>query len=327
MNIDKDYINKINALALIFISIYCIASVGYEMDSSHKLIYVLTRLVTNLAFPLMLMGLGAVMLKKHKNPFECVKKTYMTLIPPFILWNIILAVLIIHYNGFHSFATTITNVNWFIWIVLSNVLVIPILSESIHYVDDAIKYILAMFVIASIALSLSVQFNFSLYFIDLVFFAEPFVFMVLGYYLDNREFKFDSSKLFIICLIILLITLSVRGLLVAKGIASWNAYFTQVFGTTLQISIDPFTIIEVSSLFLMIKSLNGFLSNNSVINFYSKKAFSIILASGVFTFILSKFTSAMGWINLTVISAIPFLIVIGIIFFILEKIPVINKIF
>lgn len=257
MNIDNDYINKINVLALIFISIYCIASVGYEMTASHKLIYVLIRLITNLAFPLMLMGFGAVMLKKHENPFECVKNIYKTLIAPFILWNLILAVLIIYYNGFHSFTTTITNINWFIWIILSNVLVIPILSESIHYVDDAIKYILTMFFISSIALSLSIQFNFSLYFIDLVFFAEPFVFMVLGYYFNNNEFRFNSSKMFTISLIILIITLFIRSLLVVKGIAPWNAYFTQVFGTTLQISIDPFTIIETSALFLMIKSLDG----------------------------------------------------------------------
>ncbi len=74
MNINKDYINKINVLALIFISIYCISHIGYDMNQSHKLIYVLTRLITNLGFPLVLMTFGAVMLKKRENPLGCVKK-------------------------------------------------------------------------------------------------------------------------------------------------------------------------------------------------------------------------------------------------------------
>ena len=326
MNIQNDYMNKVNALALIFILIYCISSVGYGIESSHKLIYALCKLITNLGFPLLLMTFGAIMLKKHSNPLGCVKKTYKILIPPFILWNIILGVLIVYYNGFHFFATTITEINWFIWVLLSNVLIVPILSEFLDFdKESGIKYLLGMFIISSILLSLSIQFDFSLYFIDLVFFAEPLSFMVLGYYLDNKEFKFDSNSIFIISLIILLITLFLRVLLIRYGIAKWDAYFTQIFGTTLQISIDPFTIIEVSSIFLMIKSLNGFLSENSIVNFYSKKAFSLILVLGIFAFILSKLTFPFGWIKFTIFWTVLFLIVIGIVFFAFERIPFLKR--
>ncbi len=328
MNIKNDYINKINVLALIFVSIYCISVIGYDMESSHKLIYVLTRLITNLAFPLLLMTFGSVMLTKKENPLEFVKDTYKLLLPPFILWNIILGILIIYYNGFHLFATTITHINWFIWIVMSNVLVVPILSEFINFEkENGIKYILALFIFSSILWSLSVQFDFSLYYIDLVFFAQPLCFMVLGYYLDNKDFKYSSNKIFIISLIILLITLFIRVLLIINGIAEWNSYFTQIFGTTLQISIDPFTIIEASAIFLMIKSFDGFLNNNSLINFYSKKTFSIILALGIFAFILSKLTFSVSWIILTVLSTILFMILIGVLFFVLEKIPFLDRFF
>ncbi len=326
MNIKKDYINKINALALIFISIYTISSVGFGIQPSHKLIYALTKLVTNLAFPLLLMTFGAIMLKKRENPLACVKKTYEILIPPFVLWNLILAVLIIYFNGFSFFTTTITEVNWFLWIVLSNVLVVPILSEFIHFGgDDGIKYLLGMFIISSILLSLSVQLDFSLYFIDIVFFAQPLSFMVLGYYLDNKEFKSSSNRIFIISLAILAIALFLRVLLLTSGIANWGAYFTQIFGTTLQISIDPFTIVEASAIFLMIKSLNESLKENSIISFYSERAFSFILALGIFTFILSKLALSLTWIKLTIIGSISFFIVIGIVFFLLEKIPFVKR--
>ena len=326
MNIKKDYINKINVLALIFISIYGISSVGFGIQPSHKLIYSLTKLITNLAFPLLLMTFGAIMLKKRENPLGCVKRTYGILIPPFVLWNLILAVLIIYFNGFSSFTTTITEINWFLWIVLSNVLVIPILSEFIHFGgNEGIKYLLAMFIISSILLSLSIQFGFSLYFIDIVFFAQPLSFMVLGYYLDKKEFKFNSNRIFIICLSILVIALFLRVLLIANGIANWGSYFTQIFGTTLQISIDPFTILESSAIFLMIKSLNESLNKNSIISFYSKRTFSFILALGIFTFILSKLTFSLTWIKLTIIGTVLFFIAIGIVFFVLDRIPFMKR--
>ena len=327
MNKKNDYINKINVLALVFISIYFISYIGYDIDSTHKFIYVLTRFITNLGFPLLLMTFGALMLNKQDNPLSFVKKTYSTLIPSFIIWNVILGILIAYYNGFNSFIGTITKTNWFIWIILSNVLVIPILSEFIHYEkEDGIKYFLALFVISSILWSLSVQFKFSLYYIDLVFFAEPFAFMVLGYYLNNKEFEMDSSKLFIISLVILVVTLLLRVLLITTGVAGWSAYFTQIFGTTIHISLDPFTIVEVTTIFLMIKSVNGVLNNNSVINLYSKKTFSLIMVLGIFTFILSKLAFSISWIKLTVFSTIIFFIITGILFFILDKIPILKKI-
>ena len=326
MNEKNDYINKINVLALLFISIYFISHIAHDVDSTHKLIYVLTRLITNLGFPLLLMTFGALMLNKQDSPLRCVKKTYRALIPSFVIWNLILGILILHYNGFYLFTTTITKINWFIWIILSNVLVIPILSEFIHYEkEDGIKYILALFVISSILWSLSIQFNFSLYYIDLVFFAEPLAFMVLGYYLSNKEFEMDSPKLFIICLVILVVTLFLRVLLITTEFAGWTAYFIQIFGTTIHISLDPFTIVEVSTIFLMIKSLNGVLKNNSVINLYSKKSFSLIMVLGIFTFILSKLAFSLSWIKLTIFSTIIFFIIAGILFFILDKIPLLKK--
>ena len=94
MNKKNDYINKINVLALVFISIYCISFIGHDINPAHDLIYVLTRLVTNLGFPLLLMTFGALMLNKQENPLICVKKTYMRLIPSFIIWNVILGILI-----------------------------------------------------------------------------------------------------------------------------------------------------------------------------------------------------------------------------------------
>lgn len=326
MKIKNDYINKINVLALIFITIYFISNIGYNADSSHKFIYVVTRLITNLGFPLLLMVMGSLMLKKHENPIDYVKKTYRVLLPPFIIWNAILGILILYFNGSYLFATTITKINWILWIIISNVLIVPILSEFIHFEkENGMKYLLAVFFITSILLTLSHQFNFSLYNIDLVFFGEPLCFMVLGYYLHTKEWKFKGKQIFIISSVILIVTLLLRIMLIKYGIAGWTAYFMKIFGTTVHLSIDPFVIIEVSAIFLMVKSLKGILNDNPIVKFYSKKTFSILLVLGIFTFILSKMAIKLSWIKLTIVSTIAFLIFAGILFYILDKIPFINK--
>ncbi len=328
MNIENDYINKINVLSLIFISIYCIVGVGYDIQASNKLTYILIRFITNLGFPLLLMTFGALVLNNNHEGIGFVKKFYKCFIPPFLIWNIILGILIIYYNGFNSFVTTITHINWFVWIVMSNVLVIPILSEFLNFEKESgVKYLLALFFIAGILWSLSVQFKFSLYYIDLVFFAQPLCFMVLGYYLANKQFKSNSYKILITCLIILIITLFIRFLLIIKGIAAWNLYFIQIFGTTLQIGVDPFTLIEVSSIFLIVKSFNGVLKDNSVINLYSKKTFSLIMILGIFSFILSKLSIKLNWFKLAIFSTILFFIITGIFFALINKSIFLKKIF
>ena len=114
-------------------------------------------------------------------------------------------------------------------------------------------------------------------------------------------------------------------MLIKYGIAGWTAYFMKIFDTTVHLSIDPFVIIEVSAIFLMVKSLKGILNDNPIVKFYSKKTFSILLVLGIFTFILSKMVIKLSWIKLTIVSTIAFLIFAGILFYILDKIPFINK--
>ena len=260
--------------------------------------------------------------------FVCVKKLYSIFLPAFIVFNIILGILIFHYSGFNSFIGIITNYNWFIWIILSNILVIPILNEFFKWENETgIRYILALFFITSILWMLSVQFKFGMYYIDLVFFAEPLCFMVLGYYLDKKDFKMSSTKLFGLSLMIFLIVFFIRVLLVVKGINSWNSFFIFLYNDTkLQISVDPFTLIEVSTIFLMFKSLAGTkLSNLKIFDFYSKVTFSSILILSLFCLLLSQYTFTSNWINLTLVGTPIFLILNGIFLFILIKIPIFNK--
>lgn len=239
-----------------------------------------------------------------------------------------MAILILIFIGLDKFPTRITTYNWFLWIIISNVLVVPILNEFIKRENESgLKYILSVFMFASILWSLSVQFDFSLYYIDLVFFTEPLCFMVLGYYLANKKFSCDDGKIFAGSLIIFAVTLAIRLYLLNYGFNEWNSYFIPIFKELfMQLSVDPFTIIEVSSLFLMFKTGFGkYLSSSKIVSFYSEITFSSILLISIFSLILSEFAFTDDWIILTVIGVIIFIVLNGIISLIFAKIPILKK--
>lgn len=132
MEQNSNYLNLLIFISLILVSIYNISKIGYDINEAHHLTYSLVRLGSNLAFPLLLMAFGALTLNKSRDILGTVKRVYSLFLPSFIFWNVILGILIFYYLGGGSFISKQTNLNWFIWILLSNVLVIPILNEFIR---------------------------------------------------------------------------------------------------------------------------------------------------------------------------------------------------
>lgn len=321
----KIYLDNLKVFSLLLVSVYFFSEVGFSIQNNHELTYNLIRLVSNLAFPMLLMVFGVCTLNKHSNWFESVKENYSYLIPPFIIWNVILAIFVVFFYGFESFVTNVTTPNWFIWIILSNALIIPIINEFIKREgDNGIIYILALFLFTGILWSLSVQFDFSMYYIDLVFFAQPLCFMVLGYYLDNHVFSMSSKKLVVLLIIVLAITLLIRCLLIINGINSYDSYFVPLFKSSMPICIDPFTLISVSCIFLIFKSIVGF-KDNSVINFYSKISYNYLLVLSIIVIIFSNLNLKFNLLTMTLFGTLFSFIFIGIFLFILKKIPYIGK--
>lgn len=274
------------------------------------------------------------------------KELYSYLLPPFLFWALICIILkALFLNiGDSPFEILIASIklffssNWFIWIILCSVLVIPILNEFIKMEKkEGLNYFIILFVIASILWSLSKQFNFSLYYIDLVFFAEPFAYMVLGYYLDNMIDMKNHRKLFLVSIIIFIITFAIRSYLVFKGYVGWNKFFMEIFGSKISLSLDIFTIIECSAIFLMFKSINcneiyNKISNANIVNkilgYLGRNAYPLFLVLILVTSILTelKLSLPTNFIFYSIIMTIVFLVIGGILLFILDKIPYLNKI-
>lgn len=74
MNLENNYLNQLKFISVILISIYFISKVGYDIQNVNKMAYVSTRLITNLAFPILLMVFGALILNKQNGLLTTVKK-------------------------------------------------------------------------------------------------------------------------------------------------------------------------------------------------------------------------------------------------------------
>lgn len=282
----------------------------------------------------------------NRNFLTALKELYSYLLPPFVFWALVCIILKALFLNLGDSPSEILidsiklffSSNWFIWIILCSVLVIPILNEFIKMEKkDGLNYFIILFVIASILWSLSKHFNFSLYYIDLVFFAEPFAYMVLGYYLDNLIDMKNHRKLFLVSLIIFILTFAIRSYLVFKGYVGWNEFFMEIFGSKISLSLDIFTIIECSAIFLMFKSINcneiyNKISNanlvNKILGYLGRNAYPLFLVLILVTSILTelKLSYPTNFLFYSIIMTIIFLVIGGILLFALDKIPYLNKI-
>ncbi len=311
--------------------------------------------------PIFLMVSGGLLLNKNYDLHSFFKKRYSRIILPFILWAIIYIIFIlilylltgnnIIFNYFNNFPL---EWSWYFWMIFGVYLAIPILNEFI--INKGIKgaeYFIIIFIISSIFYEICRFFNFST-FIDLRFFLGPIGYIVIGYYLTNKNFNTNVKKIIIISLILFIMASLIK--------SGWYLiildYFHLSNDTTIKIfkiihdyshlvisdpnihllsfiDVDIFEIIQSSSVFLIIKSLYLFniksLNKNKIILSISKSSYGMYLVQGVFIIIINRllynlsFTNMQVVILLFILSIVTFLLS-WISVLIINKIPFINKI-
>ena len=147
----------------------------------------------------------------------------------------------------------------------------------------------------------------------------------------------NHRNLFLVSIIIFIITFAIRSYLVFKGYVGWNKFFMEIFGSKISLSLDIFTIIEFSSILLIFKSINcneiyNKISNANIVNkilgYLGRNAYPLFLVLILITSILTelKLSLPTNFIFYSIIMTIIFLVIGGILLFILDKIPYLNKI-
>ena len=321
-----EYIDTLKFLAIFaVISIHCF-TLANEAEILHFKIINFEQLF-RFAVPLFLMITGSLLLNKEIELKKYLNRRLKRISYPLIFFTIVLLVFTTLYEFVFSFY-------WYAWMIVGVVLAIPIMNKFIqHSSEKEIKYYLVIFIIFSV---LNQIFHTLKVYnaLDISFFYTPISYLILGYYLFNRENNYSFKKTITLCAILFAISTLLK-------IAIGNYYYTHDFDTYLDLSF--FQIIQVSSVFLFIKTI--YCEKNNILykilnqNTIKKFILSVSRASyGMFFIqhILILYYIKIQFMTLSLTGTQTLLLILILIIFvfliswivmvIMSKIPILNKI-
>ena len=159
--------------------------------------------------PLFLMISGSLLLNRDYQLGEFIKRRFSRVLIPFIFWGLILPIctsLIYHSDLTSSIKWFIGADYWFIWMLIGVYLFLPIINSFIkEYGMKAAEYFLAIWFFTIILNTFGI---YPFHYLELSYFAGFLGFVVLGYYLKNKEFKLNDRYILWIG-IILLVTFTI----------------------------------------------------------------------------------------------------------------------
>ncbi|KZX11052.1 acyltransferase [Methanobrevibacter filiformis] len=246
--------------------------------------------IARFAVPIFLALSGVLLLNREYKIKEFFKKRLARIISPFIFWGIIYVLFAFFIQKkFFDFNSVIAGVAfvgkmflgvggylghfWFVWLILSVYLFMPVINKWIKNSSlKEVEYFLVIWIVTCIFATFKLPY-FSL---DLSYFAGPIGYVILGYYLANKDNKILDNPLLWTAMFIIST--------VAMAILTYNN----------SLKIDDFAILgrynlvlvlQTASIFLMFKGFNKK-------KFFSNKVFNFLKNGlvGALTFSLSKYS-------------------------------------
>ena len=303
--------------------------------------------------PIFLMLSGALLLNRDIDIPDFLKKRLARLTYPFIFYLIIMMavfyIITTHFTGFEHLTYVFTkapfSTNWYFWLIASLYLAIPILNKFVrHSSMKEIEYFLLVFILGSFFYQICVWIGLS-HPIDLTFFINPAGYLILGYYLANKEFNMDTNKIISLMLILFLISTAIKmsclyGIIPHKLAHFWlNSKYCWGY-----IDTGLLQIVQSSTIFILFKylyrSADGIyskcrhaLENNTINNLnvsVSKASYGMYLLHHTLLdplrIILKGFAFSGSQVCLVILLQIFSLtFVCWIIVILLSKIPIIGK--
>ncbi len=307
------------------------------------------------AVPVFLMISGALLLNREMPINDFLKRRFARLTYPFILYMIIYAVILFvlmtQITGFTSLGKWLAKLpfhyNWYFWTIASLYLAIPILSKFvIHSSFKDLEYFIALLLIGCVIYQITLLLGTTHYF-DLNFFVSPIAYLILGYWLSNKDFKLPANKMISLAVIIFLAATLAKitgqlGYIPMQLIENYQATRSMIVSSFIDMGL--LQIIQASALFVIFRYIyqakdgiyskfNRFLNIDSV----SKFILSISLASyGMYLFhhtliepmrVLIKPFTFSGGETLVLIIALTLIVfvVCWLVVLIVTKIPIIGK--
>lgn len=345
------YLDYLRTLAIFGVLLNHVSNNWINATSLNNWIAMAYNSFGRIGVPLFLMLTGILLLNNKLPIKDFIKRRYPRVIKPFLFWMTLLILYTLfvitpaHLSSppwLFAIRHYLTD-RWYVWMILGVYLIIPIMASFIKGTKlEGVKYFLIIWLITTGLVTLSVIFHFSLHYLDLAIFSGPIGYLMLGYYLHNKEFSLDPKKIITISLIVFIMATFIKCLILKQ--TYFNAYVTRymIFNTVSHLEIDSVSIIQVAALFLVVKYIpkvtSGFYKR--VTEFANKKTVLVLIISisqasyGIYLnhyFITNTlryynfpFTSLPSLIFVPILTIIVLFIAYGIIM-ILNKVPVINK--
>lgn len=231
------YYDLLRAIAIILV-ILCHTDglIGYTFNKG--IIYAIPGLLTTItmpAVPIFLMLTGALLLNRSYTLTEFFKKRFTRIIYPFILWMIITNLI----GGLCYNWTTeeilkvifgIISPTWYVWLLIGIYLFLPIINSFLkEYELKGFEFFLIVWAVTILLTTVNIPLLNNL---NLSNFTGYVGFVVLGYYLDNKEFKLSDRNMFYMGLLIFIASTLIHMLVFNYELRLYDDYnllFTTIF--------------------------------------------------------------------------------------------------
>jgi surface polysaccharide O-acyltransferase-like enzyme len=320
-----------------------------NMNGYNNLFYTSLRF----ALPVFLMISGTLLLNKNYSINYFLKRRGVRIIYPLIFWTTIAIITHQFYNNYPitnytnnfiinhviNYFYSYLSMYWYMWIILGTYLSWPVLNSFIKDKKiEGVKYFLYVWVFSLIVWHLYMILNKPLIYLDLSLFLGPLGFLVLGYYLHNKKFKYSKYKIMLIGFTIYMIAEIVELIFLNYGWFNFETFQYYIFLIQTGLKMDLFTIIESIGVFIFIKNLMNlekvetFLNKSNVL-----KRIIMSLSRSTYGIYFSHFIvlDLLGMFFYPILPNHPYINIIWLIFLtlisswalilVLSKIPIIKK--
>lgn len=244
------YYDEIRALAILLIISVHTYKWFIPNQPAQSLLLVYTKYfmhIDGIGVQLFFMISGALLLNRKYQIGDFLKRRFSRIFVPFIFWIIIVVLFRIFIMGHSSTIEGIISIVfyegyvWFVWTIMGLYLFVPVINSFINqYGVKGCEYFLAIWLFTTILMTLNL---YPIQNVELRYFSGFIGYMILGWYLSNKEFKSISNKT--------MMMFGIALFLISILVGVYFNYNSIPFGSEWRLSI--ISILETSGLYLAIK--------------------------------------------------------------------------
>ncbi|MDO5850165.1 MAG: acyltransferase [Methanobacteriaceae archaeon] len=258
------YLDQIRALAIILVILCHVVREYCQIRPVGSLGFSAAAILIDfgvIGVPLFLMISESLLLNRDYDLPDFLKRRFTRILIPFIFWALLLPIYkIIIYPS----APTLSNYlslfidgqYWFVWMLIGVYLFLPVVNAFIQkYQIKGAEYFLVIWLITIILNTFGL---YPFHNLELSYFAGYVGYLVLGYYLTNKEFKLSDKQMIWIGLILFIVFTAI------------NIHFTLTHGKIGRISDSSLKYYHYETLIVVLQATGVFLIFENFAKYCSK---------------------------------------------------------